>query len=447
MVDIRHSTAAPAKLRLLAIDDERAISELVAQIACECGFAAVAHHDSTKLGESEFTDLDVMVVDLMMPGVDGIELIRQLGLRKAQTRLILLSGLGRRMLESAQNVAHAHGLTVSAAIQKPFRPADLRKVLTALCEADTPHAAQQLPAPTPKLSIEDLAQGLARQELVVHFQPQVSVSDETLLGFEALVRWQHPQFGLLYPPAFIALAKNTELAMPFTYAVLDMAIASSKWIFELFSSTGTVSINIPQAALTDIRFPDHLTQILDSSGLDKSRFILEIGESAIPQDISLFLDIQARLRMRGIKLSIDDFGTGNFFLERLGDYSPFDELKIDMTLIHKMEGDPSSLRIIQNAILLGHGLGLKVVATGVENYETLWSLRRMGCDTAQGNFLARPVAAEQLHAWMAQRRDSAAPKHSAADADTNRLDTPQETEDNDPLLTTLNFVSEKVPPA
>jgi len=445
MAELKQSTAAPEKLRLLAIDDEPAISALVAQIAGECGYTAVAHHDSTKLGESDFKDLDVMVVDLMMPGLDGIELIRQLGARKAQTRLILLSGLDRRMLESAQKAAHAYGLTVFSAMQKPFRPDDLRKILTTLLEADAPRATEQQAAPIHDLRIEDLAQGLARQELVVHFQPKMSVNDETLVGFEALVRWQHPQLGLLYPSAFIDLAEKSGLALPFTYAVLNTAIASSRQIFEQFSFIGSISINVPSAALTDITFPDQLTQILDRGGFDKSRFILEIGEADIPKDRSLFLDIQSRLRMRGIKLSIDDFGTGHFYLERMGDYTPFDELKIDLTLVQKMESDPASLRIIRNAIQLGHNLGLKVVAEGVENYETLWNLRRMGCDSAQGYFWARPMAGEQLHAWMAQRLDVAYSAHDAETTGSDRLDTPAETEDNDEMLITLNFVREQVP--
>ena len=445
MAEFNHCNAAKEELRLLAIDDEPAISSLVAQIASECGYAAVAHHDSRKLGESDFKDLDVMVLDLMMPGLDGIELIRQLGARKAQTRLILLSGLDRRMLESAQKAAHAYGLTVLTAMQKPFRPGDLRKILTTLRESAPAQTSEQHAAPTYDLSVEDLAQGLARQEMVVHFQPQMSVEDETLAGLEALVRWQHPRFGLLYPSAFIALAENTGLALPFTYAVLNTAITSSRKIFEQFGFTGTVSINIPPTALTDISFPDQLTQILDRSGLDNSRFILEIGENAIPKDRSLFLDIQSRLRMRGIKLSIADFGTGHFYLERLGDYAPFDELKIDLTLVQKMASDPSSLRIIQNAIQLGHNLGLKVVAEGVENYETLWNLRRMGCDNAQGYFWARPMTVEQLHAWMAQRHDTTLSTHGAAGTDSNRLETPAETKDNDEMLITLNFVREEVP--
>jgi sensor c-di-GMP phosphodiesterase-like protein len=116
-------------------------------------------------------------------------------------------------------------------MQKPFRPNDLRKILTTLLEADAPRATEQQAAPIHDLRIEDLAQGLARQELVVHFQPKMSVNDETLVGFEALVRWQHPQLGLLYPSAFIDLAEKSGLALPFTYAVLNTAIASSRQIF------------------------------------------------------------------------------------------------------------------------------------------------------------------------------------------------------------------------
>ena len=405
MAELTHSTPATENLRLLAIDDEPAISELVAHIASECGYAAVTHHDSRKLVDSDLKHLDVMIVDLRMPGLDGIELIRQLGARKAQTRLIL--GLDRRILESAQKAANAYGLTVFAAMQRPFRPNDLRKILTTLSESAPPQATEQHAAPTYQLSVEDLEQGILREEIVVHFQPQMSVVDETLEGFEALVRWQHPRLGLLCPSAFIDLAENTRLALPFTYAVVNAVITSSRQIFETFSFTGSVSINIPPAVLTDISFPDHLTQILDRSGLDRSKFNPEIGETATPKDRPMFLNIQARLRMRAIKLSIDDFGIGHFYLERMGDYTPSDELNIDLTLVQKMESDPASLRIVQNASQLGHNPGLKVVAEGVENYETLWSLRRMGCDSAQDYFWARPMAVEQLHAWMAQRQGPA----------------------------------------
>jgi hypothetical protein len=165
---------------------------------------------------------------------------------------------------------------------------------------------------------------------------------------------------------------------------------------------GSLSVNVPPSALSDVNVPERLLAILAESGFDQSRLVVEITETSIPSLAALSLDIQTRLRMRGIRLSIDDFGTGHSSMERLHD-APFDELKIDMMFVRGAEDDPALKLIAESAVTLGHSLGMVVAAEGVESADALSWLTRIGCDYAQGYYISPPVDLKALGQWAAVR--------------------------------------------
>ena len=396
--------------RLLVIDDEPEIGELVVQVAVGLGFEAVAEVDATRLEPAYLERFELVVLDLMMPGVDGIEMLRKFSALGRKPALVLVSGLDQRMLDSARQVAEAQGLRVCETLQKPFRPAALRAVLENMAEGvvEQPAVAEAPRKVAHRFGVADVARAIERGELVMHYQPQLRLTDNHWTGIEALVRWQHPVHGLLYPDAFIALAESVELALPFTEAVMDIALADMRQFIDRAGFTGSISINMPPAALTDVMFPERLLARLLASGVEHTRVIMEVTETSIAENVAISLDIETRLRMRGIRLSIDDFGTGHSNMERLHG-APFDELKIDMVFMRNSDTDPSARAIIRNSVELGHSLGMNVVAEGVETATTFEWLRSLGCDIAQGYFISRPLPPARLEAWAAARKPAEAP--------------------------------------
>ena len=423
--------------RLLVIDDEVEILGLVERVATTCGFDVTASGDASALEPGSIGSCDVLVLDLMMPNVDGVEVLRGLGGLAHKPAVILMSGLERRMLDSARQLAAAQGVQVAGVLHKPFWPDDLRRVFSKITDAAAaPSAGAGRNASASSISEEEFEAALERGEIVVHFQPQVSLADGSWSGVEALARWQHPVRGLLYPDSFIPMAESGRFALRFTEAVMKRAIVDVRRIRREFGFTGSLSVNMPPTALTDITFPERLLAMLADSGMASGSFVLEVTETSIPQNVAVSLDIETRLKMRGVQLSIDDFGTGHSSLERLHD-APFDELKIDLVFVRNSERDPAARAIIENAIRLGHSLGMKVVAEGVETAGVVHLLRDMGCDIGQGYFISKPVPPEKLGDWLvgwhyrwqqegaspAERAEAPAPA-SAAAAGTAPAETP-----------------------
>jgi EAL domain-containing protein (putative c-di-GMP-specific phosphodiesterase class I) len=297
-------------------------------------------------------------------------------------------------------------LDVVDVLRKPFRPAQLRDLLSGLA-AHPMRGPELIPAPPGSTAtLDEIRHALAKGEFALHFQPQLRVGDRAWVGVEALVRWSHPTLGLLRPEAFIPQVEVSDLALPFTYAIMAQALDALAAIERDTGFSGRLSVNVPPAALTIADFPDRVLRLLTAAGVDSSRLTIEITETSIAVDPTLSLDIQTRLRMHGVRLSIDDFGTGHSSLERLHE-APFDEMKIDMVLVRNADRDPSLRKIAEGAIALGRSLAMTVVAEGVEAEETLVWLARVGCDLAQGYGIGRPMGGAELRRWAAAHRAAA----------------------------------------
>ena len=246
---------------------------------------------------------------------------------------------------------------------------------------------------------------IANGELVVFYQPKAEARSGRVIGLEALVRWQHPEHGLLGPDEFIPLAETTGLIRPLTSYVLETAVRECR-TWQDAGHDLSVAVNVSARCLLDLSLPVEIAGLLGKYAITAHRLVLEITESAIMSDPNRALEVLNRLHALGVRLSIDDFGTGYSSMAYLKNL-PVHELKVDRSFVTHMRQQQSERVIVRSTVDLAHNLGLQVVAEGVEDKETWQELDLLGCDAIQGYHLAKPMSASTLTAWLVQRHQPA----------------------------------------
>ena len=385
-------------LSILLLDDEPFMSKMMSRLlanlgfnqvaCCESGQAALDWLDRTKEAP------DLILLDLNMPEMDGLEFVRHLVERHYSGRIILVSGEDARMLQAAEKLVRAHKISVLGHLRKPVKPESLAALM-----AQWPLASPARAGATKDVySAAELRAAIDNGELVNYYQPKVAVATGAVVGVETLVRWRHPRDGLVFPDQFIGVAETHGLIDDLTRVVLTGALAQAK----LWQDAGWVlriAVNVSMSNLEALSFPDLVIGLAAKAGVLPQWLVLELTESRLMCDLRAPLEILTRLRLKRVRLSIDDFGTGHSSLAQLRDI-PFDELKIDRSFVHRAWAD-ETLRAIYNASLsLARELGIETVAEGVEDRNDWELLRRTGCDLAQGYFIARPMPAADFPAWI-----------------------------------------------
>src|SRR5665213_2877570 len=248
-----------------------------------------------------------------------------------------------------------------------------------------------------------LRTGIASDQLVLFYQPKASLGGARVEGVEALVRWQHPTLGLVPPDEFIPLAEHTGLIKPLTTWVLNTALRQLHYWREQedgpISEEMSMAVNLSARSLLDESFPTEVVAALERWKIPAHLLELEITESMIMADPPRAHHLLTELSAVGVKLSIDDFGTGYSSLAYLKNL-PVNQLKIDRSFVLNMNRDPLDAVIVRSMIELGHNLGLRIIAEGIEDGETWEQLTALGCDSGQGYLLARPMPAGQVESWM-----------------------------------------------
>jgi diguanylate cyclase (GGDEF)-like protein len=242
---------------------------------------------------------------------------------------------------------------------------------------------------------------LENREFVLHYQPKVSVKDGLVTGVEALIRWQHPERGLIEPDEFVPMVERTVLLRPLTLYVIDEALRQAR-VWSRHGLTPDVAVNLSPRSLLDPQLPDQVAELLSQWDVPPSRLTLELTESFLMADSGRSVGVLSLLSEVGITLSIDDFGTGYSSLSHLRRL-PIREIKIDRSFVANMREDPNDWMIARATVELGRNLGLRVVAEGVEDAETLARLGEMGCEQAQGYHLCIPLPAEEVTRWLEAR--------------------------------------------
>ena len=337
---------------------------------------------------------DIVVCDLQMPGVDGIELVRALARTNYAGDLILATGEDASILRAAEGLARAHGLRLLGGLQKPVTHEALRDLLVRRGDG----VATRLRADRTVYDPDDLRRAIAEDEIVCHCQPKVQLATGVIVGVEMLARWHHPDDGLVFPDQFIPAAEAHGLINDLTRAVLNDALAHARrW--RQAGLEHSVAVNVSVDDLGRVDLPDVVAGALTQAGVPPSGLLLEVTESRLMQDARTVLDVLTRLRLKRIELSIDDFGTGHSSLAQLLGL-PFTELKIDHVFVHGAHDDPQRATILDASLDMARRLGLRSVGEGVEDIDDWNYLRAHGCDFAQGFFIARPMPPAELTDWL-----------------------------------------------
>ena len=341
---------------------------------------------------------DVVLVDLDMPGMDGIECIGHIAQERLARAVVVVSALDPALLNTVQTMARAYGLRVLGSVEKPLTRDKLETVLGRFGE----HAGEEQDDGVADFSVQALAEALRNGEIVPWFQPQVEFANGKVVGVEALARWERADGSVVRPHLFVPVLEREGLAIPLTDRMLD---AACRWkqSWDLAGNRLKLSVNVSAAALADPSAADRYQSIVEQHAIEPEDVILEITESSVMADAARGLGLLARLRLKGFGLSIDDFGTGYSSLAQLSQI-PFTELKIDQGFVFGAHAQPRKRAVVEASLDLARKLGLTAVAEGVEDIEDWQMLAELGCDVAQGWLIGRPVPGSELPAAVARWR-------------------------------------------
>ncbi|HEU0234331.1 MAG TPA: EAL domain-containing response regulator [Gallionella sp.] len=385
--------------RILALDDDPFTLKLLSRMLENLGYTAVSTRDNGRaaleLVDSPDARPDLILLDLNMPEMDGVEFVRRLVEHRYTGSLILSSGEDEQMLLAAEKLVRAHNIPMLGSLRKPAKP----EGLAALLKKWTPPYQGHAPAANLIRSAEDLRAAIANGELANYYQPKVSLSTGRVVGVEALVRWNHPRDGMVLPSKFIGVAESHGLIKDLTRMVLTDALAQLK-VWQQAELSLQLSVNVSRGSLASLDFVDFVAGLVAEAGVPPQEVMLEVSESWIPMnDLRAPLETLARLRLKRFSLSIDEFGTGYSSLAQLRDL-PFDEIKIDRSFVHHASTDKKVRAKYDACLDMARQLGMEVVAVGVEEIGDWDMLRSTGCDLAQGHFIARPMPAADLPGWI-----------------------------------------------
>lgn len=384
----------------IVIDDSEAVRASLSQVLRDLGLQSVVAVSTGLEGLERLRELQgqrcIVFCDLAMPGMDGVEVVREIHKRGYRVGIVLISGKDRRVLDVVSDVARKTGHDVLGALQKPFSRSD---VVGLLAHWHPEALDQQVVAEElPPLEPEEVRDAIASDAIEVVFEPQVALCDQQVIAVEALARLRRNGH-LISPARFIAVAESNALIAPLTMVVVRKAAQHvAEW--HRRGLKVALSINVSGKLAVHPDTPDTIATALAQEAFPVSEVIIELTESTT-MHIESVIECVARFRLKDCRVAIDDFGTGQSTLERLR-RMPFTDLKIDRSFVTGAATDPDKVSIIESSIQLAHRLGLQVTAEGVETAVDERIVRSLGCDYAQGYFYTKPIEHVEMSSWIEQ---------------------------------------------
>ena len=355
-----------ADIKILILDDDHFMLRLLTRMLINKGYTSVSSCDNgaDALKKTEIADTcpDLILLDLNMPDMDGIEFVRYLVDRQYKGNLILVSGEDERMLQTAEKLVHAHKIPMLGYLHKPVNPGQLFELIE---NWPSLTSTKKISSKKKIYTVEEIQAAISNHELVNYYQPKVAVATGEIISVETLVRWHHPNDGLILPNQFIAIAEQNDLIRDLTCLVLVNALSQAKkW--QQSGQELNIAINVSMDNLASLDFQDLVVNLVKENNLSPQKVILEVTESQLMgPDKRIPLEILTRLRLKRFHLSIDDFGTGHSSMTQLRDI-PFDELKIDQSFVHRAWTDETLRAMYDASLSIAKQLNMVVVAEGVE---------------------------------------------------------------------------------
>ncbi|MEO8306044.1 MAG: EAL domain-containing response regulator [Betaproteobacteria bacterium] len=403
-------------LRFLIVDDDTDQRYLLASTLHRMGMVNVVEASSGRAAldvlSRDGERVDIVISDLQMPDVDGMELVRRIGERSLPVSVILASALDGVLLASAATMTQAYGVRIIGTIEKPLTREKLFTVLKHyLPQQSVVESSLDKAFP---LEPEQVLAGISAGQFEPFFQPIVELTTGRVVGAEALARWRHPAYGLLGPETFLPPLTSAGYLDELSWIMLaQAALEAGRW--RAGGLHLSVSVNVSATSLADPSYADAVTQIVSGQGLEPTEMVLELTETEAVGNVAAALENLTRLRMKGFGLAIDDYGVGYSSMQELS-RMPFTEVKIDRSFVMAATGSEKHRMMIAHTVEVARLLGLKTIAEGVETRAERDLLASLGCDMIQGFLIAEPMEGQEFLRWMMARRANILPSPAQSPA-------------------------------
>jgi len=381
----------PDKFRCLVVCNDDDFREELVERAVSLNFSVRAIRLPGELpGMLQGQGFNWVILDLGLGESTCLQIVDTLGASREPPRTILIGGDDEAALDSVRKSVTRNKLELVGILTRPLSFSAVRELLESPQIKD---AESSEPDPIPRQ-----LDAIPNDEIVVHYQPMISMADRTIRRVEALVRWRHPQLGLLRPGRFIAQAERSGAIVPLTWEVVSRAIDQHlAWKNE--GLLLAVSVNISALFLESLQRADEILALLQSRSCDPRNLILEITETEAAQNPPIARALLTRLREAGVEVSMDDYGVGFSNLERLR-YYPFSDLKVDRWLVAKLDRSREARDIVQTLAALAAKENFSLTGEGIETEQQWNVLEELGCDFGQGFLIARPMPGDRVRRWV-----------------------------------------------